>query len=61
MGTREIVDVEDALRGHVPPGGFEAVERLVRRGRLLVRLAQGLRVTHDEAEQMLEAVRTRDI
>ncbi|MGI4765345.1 MAG: hypothetical protein ACRYGP_09830 [Janthinobacterium lividum] len=56
----KIINVEDALQSYVPTGGSGAVGRLVRRGRLLVKPAQGLRVTHDEAEQALEAVRERD-
>lgn len=59
MSTTEIV--EDALRGYVPPAGAGTVERLVRRGRLLVKPAQGRRVTHEEAEQALAAVRERDL
>ena len=59
MSTTEIV--EDALRGYVPPAGLGEVEGLVRRGQVLVKPAQGRRVTHEEAEQALEAVRGRDL
>ena len=58
MTTTEIV--EDALRGYVPPGASEPVDGLVRRGPILVKPAQGRRVTQDEADQALEAVRGRD-
>ncbi len=59
MSTTEIV--EDALRGYVPPAEAGTVEGLVRRGRLLVKPAHGRRVTHDEVEQAIEAVRGRDL
>lgn len=59
MTTTEIV--EDALRGYVPPVAPEPVEGLVRRGRVLVKPAQGRHVTQDEADQALEAVRGRDL
>ena len=52
--------VEDALRGYVPPTTPEPVDGLVRRGPVLVKPAQGRRVTQDEADQALEAVRGRD-
>ncbi len=52
--------VEDALRGYVPPGASEPVDGLVRRGLILVKPAQGRRITQDEANQALEAVRGRD-
>ena len=53
--------VEDALRGYVPPAASEPVYGLVRRGPVLVKPAQGRRVTQDEADQALEAVRGRDL
>ena len=59
MSTTEIV--EDALRGYVPPGDTGTVGGLIRRGRVLVKPAQGRRVTHNEVEQALEAVRGRDL
>lgn len=59
MTTTQIV--EDALRGYVPPGASEPVDGLVRRGPILVKLAQGRRVTQDEANQALEAARGRDL
>ncbi len=59
MTTTEIV--EDALRGYVPPATSEPVDGLVRRGRVLVKSAQGRHVTQDEADQALEAVRGRDL
>ena len=37
------------------------VEGLVQRERVLVKPAQGRRVTHDEAERALEGVRGRDL
>ncbi len=60
MTTTEIV--EDALRGYVPPAVSQPVDGLVRRGPVLVKLAQGGRhVTQNEADQALEAVRERDL
>ena len=53
--------VEDALRGYVPPVTSEPVEGLVRRGPVLVKPARGRRVTHQEADQALHAVRERDL
>ena len=53
--------VEDALRGYVPPAAPEPVEGLVRRGPVLVKLAQGQHVTFDEADQALQAVRDREL
>ena len=52
--------IEDALRGYVPPAAPEPVEGLVRRGPVLVKPAQGRHVTHNEADQALDAVRGRD-
>lgn len=53
--------VEDALRGYVPPTEPGQVGVLVRRGPVLVKPAQGRRrVTQDEADRVLEAVRGRD-
>ena len=59
MTTTEIV--EDALRGYVPPCASESVNGLVRRGRVLVKPAQGRHVTQDEVDQALEVVRGRDL
>ncbi len=59
MTTTEIV--EDALRGYVPPATSEPVYGLVRRGPVLVKPAQGRHITQDEADQVLEAVRGRDL
>ena len=53
--------VEDALRGYVPPTGPERVGGLVRRGPVLVKPAGGRRVTRQEADEALEAVRGRDL
>ena len=58
MTTTEVV--EDALRSYVPPGASEPVDGLVRRGPILVKPAHGRRVTQDEADQALDAVRGRD-
>lgn len=55
MTTAEVI--EDALRGYVPAAAPEVVDGLVRRGRVLVKPAQGRHVTQDEADQALEAVR----
>jgi len=52
--------VEDALRGYVPPAGPERVGALVRRGPVLVRPAQGRRISHEKADQALDASRGRD-
>ncbi len=59
MTTTEII--EDALRGYVPPAASEPVGGLVRRGPVLVKPAQGRRVTQDDADQALDAVRGRDL
>ena len=59
MTTTEVV--EEALRGYVPPAAFEPVHGLVRRGRVLVKPAQGRHVTQEEADQALEAVRGRGL
>jgi len=59
MTTTEII--EDALRGYVPPATSEPIDGLVRRGPVLVKPAQGRRVTQDEADQALDAVRERDL
>ena len=53
--------VEDALRGYVPPGAERQVGRLVRRGPILVRPADGAKVPFVEAEAALNAVRERDL
>lgn len=59
MTATEII--VDALRGYVPHAALMPVEGLVRRGPILVKPAQGGRVTQDEADQALEAVRGRDL
>ncbi len=53
--------VEDALRGYVPPGVEHKTGRLVRRGPILVRAADGAKVPFAEAEEALNAVRERDL
>ena len=53
--------VEDALRGYVPPFLPEPIDGLVRHGPVLVKPAQGRRITQDKANQALEAVRERDL
>lgn len=53
--------VEDALRHYSPPGEVQPVGALVRSGRLLIWPATGRKITLEEANAALEAVRTRDI
>ena len=53
--------VEDALRGYVPSGAEQTVGRLVRRGSILVRSADGAKVSFAEAEAALNAARERDL
>jgi len=53
--------VEDALRGYVPPGAEHKAGRLVRRGTILVRPAEGAKVAFAEAEAALQAVRERGL
>jgi hypothetical protein len=53
--------VEDALRGYVPPGAEHKEGRLVRRGAILVRPADGAEVSFAEAEAALNAARERDL
>jgi hypothetical protein len=57
MTAAEIV--EDALRGYVPPAPVVASGRLVRRGAILVRAANGRKVSQKEANAALDAVRER--
>lgn len=52
--------VEDALRGYVPPRAPAPTGALVRRGPLLVRPAQGARVSLEEANAALDRGRARD-
>jgi hypothetical protein len=52
--------VEDALRGYVPPGTAGKVGRLVQRGPILVKPADGKRISAEEAEAALNAARERD-
>jgi hypothetical protein len=59
MTATEIV--EDALRGYVPPGAAHTAGRLVRRGPILVRPAEGASVSFSEAEAALRAARERDL
>jgi len=53
--------VEDALRGYVPPGAEQRTGRLVRRGPILVKPADGAQISFAEAEAALNAVRERDL
>jgi hypothetical protein len=53
--------VEDALRGYVPSGAQSQTGRLVRRGSILVRPADGATVTFAEAEAALNAAREGDL
>lgn len=53
--------VEDALRGYVPPGAGHGAGQLVRRGPILVRPADGARVSFAEAEAALDAAREGDL
>jgi hypothetical protein len=53
--------VEEALRGYTPPGAGAKAGRLVRRGPILVRPADGACITHAEAEAALDQVRERDL
>ena len=52
--------VEEALRSYVPAAAIET-GRLVRRGPILVRPANGKLVTLAEANDALNAVRERDL
>ena len=52
--------VEDALRGYVPPAPVVATGRLVRCGPILVRPADGGKVSLKEANAALGASRERD-
>ncbi|PKP94143.1 MAG: hypothetical protein CVT77_03465 [Alphaproteobacteria bacterium HGW-Alphaproteobacteria-16] len=52
--------VEDALRGYVPPGTTATVGKLVKRGPILVRPSGGAKVSLEDANAALEAVRERD-
>lgn len=51
--------VEEALRGYVPPGVAAATGRMVRRGPILVRRAEGKTISQAEADAALNAVRER--
>jgi hypothetical protein len=53
--------VEEALRSYAPPGAASETGRLVRRGPILVRPADGKLVTLAEADTALNAVRERDL
>jgi hypothetical protein len=53
--------VEEALRGYAPPGAGAKAGRLVRRGPIFVRPAEGARISHAEAEAALDQVRQRDL
>ena len=53
--------VEDALRAYVPPGTTAKAGRLVRRGPILVKPAQGKKIGQAEADAALDAVREREI
>jgi hypothetical protein len=52
--------VEDALRGYVPPAPIVAAGKLVRRGAILVRPADGRKVSLKKANAALDASRERD-
>jgi hypothetical protein len=51
--------VEDALRSYVPPAAALRTGRLVQRGVILVRPAEGGIISQDEADAALDAVRER--
>ena len=53
--------VEDALRSYVPPGAAMATGRLVQRGPILVRPAEGRTISLGEAEAALNAVREGEL
>jgi len=53
--------VEEALRNYAPAGVAVETGRLVRRGPILVRPADGKGVTLAEANDALNAVRERDL
>lgn len=53
--------VEDALRAYVPPGSTAMVGGLVQRGPILVKPAQGRKISAAEADAALNLVRERDL
>ncbi len=53
--------IEDAFRGYVPAVAAAPVGRLVRRGAVPVRPADGRTITLREADAALEVVRERDV
>jgi hypothetical protein len=53
--------VEDALRAYVPPKTTPKVGQLQRRGPILVKPAQGRKISSAEADAALNAVRERDL
>jgi len=53
--------VEEALRSYAPPGAAKEIGGLVRRGPILVRPANGQRITQREADEALSAARERDL
>ena len=53
--------VEDALRGYAPPGAPAEIEGMMRCGPILVARGNGKRVTLEEANAALEAVREREL
>jgi hypothetical protein len=56
MTTTQVV--EDALRGYIPPGGYdEGASSLIRAGRVLVIPANGGSLSLDQANAALETVR----
>lgn len=59
MTATEIV--EDALRGYIPPAAVTKTGGLVRRGPILVKPADGTRISSAEADAALDEVRERDI
>ena len=54
--------IEDALRGYVPPASVKPVWRLIRKGNLLVMPdIGGSKLTIEDVEAAIDAVRNRDI
>lgn len=49
--------VEEALRAYTPPSSAPLPDGLVRRGRLLVLRRDGPTITHEQAEEAIEASR----
>jgi len=53
--------VEDALRAYVPPASAPPFDGLIRRGPVLVKPAEGRRVSQDEADAALAGIRGREL